>query len=109
MWINYEDANIHAQQDIHDIINKIYFYIQAEDWEKPIWFDSNWNLNFENIEPKLTKEEFNKEILKLIWQEYKNVAKIIYDNRENLYTLWIELYWKEFLNDEEINLILKIQ
>ena len=108
LGINYKDANKHAQQDISDILNRIGFDVVYEEWRKPKGFNDRWNLVSEKIEPKLTKEEVRKELLNLVSQEMKTVASIILANRDNLYKLWIEIYWKKELTDIQANSILAI-
>lgn len=108
LGINYKDANIHAQQDFNDILNWIGFDVVYEEWRKPKGFNDRWDLISEKIEPKLTKEEVRKDLLNLASQEMKPVASIILANRDNLYKLWIELYWKKELTDIQANSILVI-
>ena len=107
LWIPGKELSLHVLWDLNDIENlcpQVSFLYDKH--YKPIWFNKEWYFIYDESE-KLWTEEIAHEIkVSLSTKEIPNVLEVLKKNKSDLYKLWIELFWRKALNQEDVNNIL---
>ena len=106
LWIPNGELYLHTQWDLIDIVNSCpgsqllydFFY-------KPTWFNDKWCFTYNKSE-KADVKEIENGIMRLATNEIPNVLEALKKNMSGLYKLWIELFWRKILNQEDVNNIL---
>ena len=114
LWISGSELFLHVSWDLTDIVNSCpYSTFLYENSYKPTWFNKNWYFTYSKSEKVDVKEsekvdvkEIEKGIMSLATNEIPNVLEVLKKNMFDLYKLWIELFWRKTLNQEDVDNIL---
>ena len=106
LWIPNKELFLHAQWDLKDIENSCPgSQLLYDNFYKPTWFNEKWYFTYNKSEKADVREIING-IMGLSTKEIPNILEVLNKNRYDLYKLWIELFYRKTLNQEDVNNIL---